>query len=68
MGEERYGGHSVSRLTVHLVWVTKYRFNALTEEIQKRCRELLIPCITNLDGQFAATYTPCVPLTKPSIA
>jgi len=38
----RYGGHSVSRLTVHLVWVTKYRYKVLTGDIQKRCRELLI--------------------------
>ena len=32
----------VSRLTVHLVWVTKYRYKVLTGDIQKRCRELLI--------------------------
>jgi len=38
----RYGDHSVSRLTVHLVWVTKYRYKVLTGDIQKRCRELLI--------------------------
>ena len=42
MNEYRYGGHTVSRLTVHLVWVTKYRYNVLTGDIQKRCRELLI--------------------------
>ena len=42
MKEYRYGGHTVSRLTVHLVWVTKYRYNVLTGDIQKRCRELLI--------------------------
>jgi putative transposase len=42
MGEYRYSGHSVSRLTVHLVWVTKYRYPVLTGDIQKRCRELLI--------------------------
>ena len=42
MSEYRYGGHTVSRLTVHLVWVTKYRYNVLTGDIQKRCRELLI--------------------------
>ena len=38
----RYGSHSVTRLTVHLVWVTKYRYKVLTGDIQKRCRELLI--------------------------
>ena len=42
MSEYRYGGHTVSRLTVHLVWVTKYRYKVLTGDIQKRCRELLI--------------------------
>jgi putative transposase len=26
MGESRYGGHTVTRLTVHIVWVTKYRY------------------------------------------
>ena len=29
-------------MTVHLVWVTKYRYKVLTGGIQKRCRELLI--------------------------
>ena len=42
MSEYRYGGHTVSRLTGHLVWVTKYRYKVLTGDIQKRCRELLI--------------------------
>ena len=42
MNEYRYGGHTVSRLTVHLVWVTKYRYKVLEGDIKKRCRELLI--------------------------
>jgi putative transposase len=42
MKEYRYQGHTVTRLTVHLVWVTKYRYKVLTGGIQKRCRELLI--------------------------
>ena len=42
MSDDRYGGHTVSRLTVHLVWVTKYRYHVLQGDIQKRCRELLI--------------------------
>ena len=42
MSDYRYGGHTVSRLTVHLVWVTKYRYKVLTGDIQKSCRELLI--------------------------
>jgi putative transposase len=42
MEKYRYGSHTVTRLTVHLVWVTKYRYCVLTGDIQKRCREILI--------------------------
>ena len=42
MSDYRYGNHTVSRLSVHLVWVTKYRYKVLTGDIQQRCRELLI--------------------------
>ncbi len=40
--KNRHGSHTVTRLTVHLVWITKYRYHVLKGEIQKRCRELLI--------------------------
>ncbi len=42
MAEQRRGSHTVTRLTVHLVWVTKYRYQVLKGEIQRRCRELII--------------------------
>jgi putative transposase len=42
MKENRYGSHSVTRLTAHIVWVTKYRYPVLRGDIQKRCRELII--------------------------
>ena len=42
MSRNRHGSHTVSRLTAHLVWVTKYRYPVLKGEIQKRCRELII--------------------------
>jgi putative transposase len=42
MAEQRKGSHTVSRLTVDIVWVTKYRYHVLKGEIQKRCRELMI--------------------------
>ena len=42
MEKYRYGGHTVTRLTVHLVWVTKYRYHVLKGDIQKRCREIII--------------------------
>ena len=31
----------MSRLTVHVVWVTKYRYKVLEGDMQVRCRELL---------------------------
>lgn len=42
MAEYRKGSHTVTRLTVHVVWVTKYRYPVLTGEVQHRCRALLI--------------------------
>ncbi|PZD75405.1 hypothetical protein C1752_00090 [Acaryochloris thomasi RCC1774] len=42
MVENRRGNHTVTRLTVHVVWVTKYRYHVLKGEVQKRCRTLLI--------------------------
>ena len=42
MGGNRHGSHTVSRLAVHIVWVTKYRYHVLKGEIQKRCRMLLV--------------------------
>ena len=39
---QRSHGHSVSSLTVHIVWSTKYRYPVLQGDIQKRCRSLLI--------------------------
>ena len=38
----RKGSHTVSRLTCHIVWSTKYRYKVLEGDIQSRCRELLI--------------------------
>ena len=40
--ENRYSSHTVTRLTVHIVWVTKYRYKVLQGDIQKRCRDLII--------------------------
>jgi putative transposase len=42
MSKQRTNGHTVSRLTVHIVWSTKYRFKVLEGDLQKRCRKLLI--------------------------
>ena len=39
--DQRYGSHSVSRLTAHIVWVTKYRYHVLKGDVQTRCRDLI---------------------------
>ncbi len=38
----RKNSHTVSWLTVHLIFVTKYRYKVLTGEVQKRCRSLIM--------------------------
>ena len=38
----RKGSHTTTRLTCHIVWVTKYRYHVLQGDIQRRCRELVI--------------------------
>ncbi len=42
MAEQRYSSHTVTRLTAHLVWTTKYRYHVLTGDVKVRCRELII--------------------------
>jgi putative transposase len=42
MVEYRKMSHSVSCMTVHLVWVTKYRYPVLQGDLQQRKRDLII--------------------------
>ena len=43
MGDyQRSNGHSVSNMTVHVVWSTKYRYKVLQGDIKSRCRSILI--------------------------
>ena len=42
MSETRSNSHSISHLSVHIVWVTKYRYHVLQGDVQKRCRDLII--------------------------
>jgi len=37
----RRGSHTVSRLSAHIVFVTKYRKKVLQGDIQKRCRDIV---------------------------
>lgn len=41
-GYPRKGSHTVSRLSCHIVWLTKYRYKVLKGDIEIRCRDLLI--------------------------
>lgn len=47
--DSRYSSHTVTRLTVHIVWVTKYRYKVLTGAIQERCKALIIQIYDNED-------------------
>ncbi len=38
----RKGSHTRSQMQAHIVWVTKYRYEVLKGDIQKRCREIII--------------------------
>ena len=42
MAKYRKTTHSVSNLSCHIVWVTKYRYKVLTGDIKRRCRDLLM--------------------------
>ena len=39
---QRSNGHTVSSLSVHIVWSTKYRYSVLEGDIKVRCRSILI--------------------------
>jgi len=41
MKGQRRMGQTVSRLTAHIVWVTKYRFQVLKGDVQVRCRDIV---------------------------
>ena len=45
----RHGSHSVHNLQVHLVWITKYRYQVLQGDIQLRCREIIRQSYNSLD-------------------
>ena len=42
MDENRKSSHTTTRLTAHVVWVTKYRYHVLEGEIKVRCRDLIV--------------------------
>jgi putative transposase len=42
MKENRKSSHTTTRLTAHIVWVTKYRYHVLEGDIKVRCRDLIV--------------------------
>ncbi len=49
MGYIRKGTHTVHSLTVHLVFITKYRYHVLQGEVQVRCRDLIRQVCDGMD-------------------
>ena len=41
MRSYRKGSHAVHDLKAHLIWVTKYRYNVLTEDVGIRLRDII---------------------------
>lgn len=52
MNKNRKGSHSVYSLQVDLVWCTKYRYQVLEGDVQKRCRDLIKEGCDALDIQI----------------
>jgi putative transposase len=53
MSEQRRSTPSVSRLTVHLGWVSKYRYQVMKGDIQKRCRDLIVQIRDSEDVKYS---------------
>ena len=51
MGKRNRRG-SVTWMTVHIVWVTKYRYKVLKGDVQKRCRDLIRQICESEDVQI----------------
>ena len=52
MVEQRSNGHTVSQLSVHVVWSTKYRYSVLLGDIKLRCRSIIIQVCEAEDVQI----------------
>ena len=50
--KNRVSSHSVHQIQVHLVWITKYRYQVLQGDIQLRCRDLIRETCNALDIQI----------------
>jgi len=52
MADLRTNGHTVSRLTCHIVWSTKYRYSVLKGDLQLRCRSLIVQICESEDVEI----------------
>ena len=52
MAKYRRGSHTITRLTCHIVWVTKYRYHVLNGEVQLRCRDMIRQICDAMDIQI----------------
>ncbi|MFV0420374.1 MAG: IS200/IS605 family transposase, partial [Dysgonomonas sp.] len=50
--ENRRSSHNINSLQVHLVWITKYRYQVLQGDIQLRCRDILRQVCNSMDIQI----------------
>lgn len=50
--DQRRSTHTVNSLQVHLVWITKYRYQVLHGDVQLRCRDILRQVCNSLDIQI----------------
>ncbi len=48
----RKSSHSIHQLQIHLVWITKYRYQVLQGDVQLRCRDLIKQTCNSLDIQI----------------
>ena len=63
MPEQRINEHSVSRLSAHLVWSTKYRYSVLEGDIQIRCRRLLKGVVSKDYVHMHVEYRPSMSIS-----
>jgi len=49
MPDYRKNSHSISNLSCHIVWATKYRYQVLKGDLQERCRDILVQICNSED-------------------
>ena len=48
----RHGAHTISRLSAHIVWITKYRHKVLDNEVKPRLQELIKQTCNEFDVEI----------------